>query len=105
VDIANGDAMAGLAEDAVVEVPARIDREGAHPLPVEPVPPEMLGLIQQVKAFERLTAEAAVSGDLGRARSALLANPLVPSYDRAEALLADILAANREHLPRFAAAG
>src|SRR5207237_500568 len=33
VDVRNGTILAGLPADAVVEVPARIDRDGAHPLP------------------------------------------------------------------------
>lgn len=103
VDVANRGVIPGLSDDAVVEVPARIDRDGAHPLPVDPIPPEFAGLIAQVKAFEQLTAEAAVTGDRGRALLALMANPLVTSYDQAEAVLADILATNRDQLPRFAA--
>lgn len=105
VDVRNAGTLPGLAAHAVVEVPARIDRDGAHPLPVPPIEPEFLGLIQQVKAFEHLTAEVAVTGDRGRALLALMANPLVRSYDQAEALLGDILRANRDELPRFAATG
>lgn len=101
VDVANRGAIAGLPDDAVVEVPARIDRDGAHPLPIGALPPELGGLVQQVKAFELLTAGAALTGDVGQARLALLNNPLVRSYDQASALLADILARNREDLPRF----
>jgi 6-phospho-beta-glucosidase len=53
------------------------------------------------KAYERLTAEASVSGDRGTALKALMANPLVPGYEVAAPLLDAILEANREHLPRF----
>ena len=38
---------------------------GAEPLPQAPLAPELLGLVQHVAAYERLAAEAAVSGDLG----------------------------------------
>ena len=34
-----------LADDDVVEVTCRVDRDGAHPLPIEPLAPEMLGLV------------------------------------------------------------
>jgi 6-phospho-beta-glucosidase len=85
-----------------VEVAARIDAEGAHPIPVAPLDPDMLGLVQHAKAYERLTIEAAVTGDRSLALRALLANPLGPDADTATGLLDAILDASREHLPRFA---
>ena len=101
VDIRNDGTILGLPDDAVVEVPARIDRDGAHPLPLPPLPPEMLGLVQQVKAYERLAAGAAQSGSRTLALKALLANPLVGRYEVARRLLEALLQANRAHLPRF----
>jgi 6-phospho-beta-glucosidase len=61
VDVYNGSTLAGLAPDDVVEVPAKIGREGAEPLPQAPLAPELLGLAQHVAAYERLTAAAAVT--------------------------------------------
>jgi 6-phospho-beta-glucosidase len=99
VDVRNGTTLAGLPADAVVEVPARIDRDGAHPLPQAPLAPELLGLAQQVAAYEALTVTAARGGDRASALKALLANPLVAGYDVAAPLLAALLAANRAYLP------
>jgi 6-phospho-beta-glucosidase len=101
VDIRNQGALPNLPGDAVVEVPARIDTDGAHPLPLRPLPPEMAGLTQQVKAYERLTVQAAIHGDRSAGLKALMANPLVRDYRTAAALLGAILEANRQHLPRF----
>ncbi len=101
VDVRNGGALAGLADDAVVEVPARIDRAGAHPLPLAPLAPDMRGLVQAAKAYEELTIAAARTGDRAIALRALLANPLVPDYATAADLLAAILASSRDRLPRF----
>src|SRR5439155_9714663 len=39
VDVRNDGAIPDLPDDAVVEVPARIDRDGAHPLPLAPLAP------------------------------------------------------------------
>jgi 6-phospho-beta-glucosidase len=103
VDVRNDGALPDLPHDAVVEVPATVDRDGAHPLPLAPLAPELLGLVQEVKAYERLTVRAARSGDRAFALKALLANPLVPSFGVAAPLLDALLEANREHLPRFAA--
>jgi 6-phospho-beta-glucosidase len=101
VDVRNDGALPGLPDDAVVEVPARVDADGAHPLPLAPLAPELLGLVQQAKAYERLAVEAAVSGDRTIARKALLANPLVGSYRVAAPLLDALLEASRPYLPRF----
>jgi 6-phospho-beta-glucosidase len=101
VNVRNDGALPDLPADDVVEVPARIDRDGAHPLPLEPLAPEMRGLVQHVKAYERLTTDAAISGDRSIALRALLSNPLVGEWDLAVPLLAALLEANRAHLPRF----
>jgi len=94
VDTRNGTTLAGLAPDDVVEVPARIGREGAAPLPQPPLAPELLGLVQHVSAYERLAAGAAAARDLDGARMALLAHPLVREYDLAETLLEDLIVAD-----------
>jgi 6-phospho-beta-glucosidase len=101
VDVRNDGALPNLPEDAVVEIPARIDREGAHPLPLQPLDDHMLGLVQHAKAYERLTIRAALSGERSDAIVALMTNPLVGGYDRAAPLLEALLDANRHHLPRF----
>ena len=104
VDVRNDGTLAGLAAEAVVEVPAVVDTAGPHPVPVDPLPPEMLGLVQAVTAYEVLTIEAARTGDRRTALRALLANPLVRQWDVAVPLLDALLEANRRHLPRFFAA-
>jgi 6-phospho-beta-glucosidase len=101
VNVRNQGTVAGLPDGAVVEVPARVGAAGAHPVRVGPLPPELLGLVQHVKAYEHLAVEAARSGDRRTARLALLANPLVAGHRAAGQILADTLAAHREHLPAF----
>ena len=101
VDTRNDGALPGLPDDAVVEVPATVDTRGVHPLPQPPLAPELLGLVQQAKAYEHLAVEAAVTGDRTVARKALLANPLVGDYRVAAPLLDALLEASRRWLPRF----
>jgi 6-phospho-beta-glucosidase len=101
VNVRNAGAIPNIDADAVVEVPCRITRSGAEPLPQRPLPPEMLGLVEQVKAYEQLTVRAAVTGDRAVALQALMANPLVRSYDIARPLLDALLSAHRAHLPQF----
>jgi 6-phospho-beta-glucosidase len=90
VDLRNRGAIAELPDDAVVEVPALIGRDGAQPLPVPALPPHMAGLVAHVEAYERLAAEAARSGDRDLVVTALLTHPLVGQIEVAERLAAAI---------------
>ncbi len=102
VDVVNGGALPGLAADDVVEVPARIDRDGAHPLPLTPLPQELLDLVSRVKTYERLAVRAATSGDPAIARAALAANPLAGGPEMAGQLLEALVETNGQWLSRFA---
>jgi len=101
VDIRNSGTIAGLPDEAVVEVPALVGRAGATALPVAPLAPEMLGLVQAVTAYEELTIEAARTGNRDVALRALVAHPLIREWDVAVPLLDEILTANEAHLPAF----
>jgi 6-phospho-beta-glucosidase len=103
VDIRNNGTIAGLPDEAVVEVPASVDQDGAHPVAVAPLAPEFLGLVQAVTSYEVLAIEAARTGSRTAALRALIANPLVRQWDLAVPMLDELLAANRDHLPAFAA--
>jgi 6-phospho-beta-glucosidase len=98
VDVRNAETIAGLARDDVVEVPARIGRDGPEPLPQKPLAPELLGLVQQVAAYERLAAEAAATGDRELAANALLVHPLVGQWPKSRDLLERMLAAEEGEL-------
>ena len=90
VNTANRGAIVGVPDDASVELPAEVSRDGVRPLPVGEIRPEMRGLLHQVKAYEELTVEAAVTGRRDRALLALVAHPLVPTLRVAEAVLKDM---------------
>ncbi len=87
-----------LPDDAVVEVPAAVGRDGVAPLPVAPLGPLYTGLIGAVAGYERLALDAALRGGRDRVFTALLAHPLVAQYDRAERLTDALLAHNRGYL-------
>src|SRR5919106_2918825 len=103
VDVRNDGAIPDLPDSAVVEVPAIIDRDGAHPVRLGPLAAEQRGLVQAVKAYEELTIQAARTGDRDVALRALATNPLVGG-EVAGPLLEALLDADRTHLDRFAPA-
>ena len=54
------------------------------------MPERVRGLLTRVKEYERRTVAAALTPSIPAARDALAANPLVPSRDAAERLVADL---------------
>ena len=101
VNTANRGAIHGLPDDAVIEINCIVDAQGAHPLTFGPLPEPMQALTQQVKAYERLTIEAAVHGDRRSGLLALIANPLVGNANLAQPLLDEVLTINAPYLPQF----
>ncbi len=101
VNVRHGAAVKGWPADWVLEMPARVDRSGIHPIPADPLPSACFGLIAQVKMYELLTVEAAVHGDRTAAYQALLAHPLGPAADQVQVVLDDMLETNRAWLPQF----
>ncbi len=101
VNVRNNDAVKEWPADWVLELPAKVDRRGVHPLPAAPLPPACFGLIAQVKMYELLTVEAAVHGDRNALYQALLAHPLGPSADKVQEVMDDVLETNKQWLPQF----
>ncbi|WP_256384903.1 6-phospho-beta-glucosidase [Photobacterium toruni] len=101
VNTTNNGTIIGLPDDAAIETDCIIDSQGAHPLAFGHLPDSMHGLTQQIKAFERLTIEAAVHGNKEAALLALVTNPLIGDAQLAQPILDDILRINVQYLPQF----
>jgi 6-phospho-beta-glucosidase len=99
VNVPNAGAISGVAADAVVEVPALVGKAGVEPLAQGEVPEACLGLMLQVKAYERLTARAAVEGSRALALQALVLHPLVGDIGLAERLLSGYVARHGSLFP------
>ncbi|MFF0569076.1 6-phospho-beta-glucosidase [Streptomyces sp. NPDC004041] len=98
VNTYNNGTLPFLPDDAVIEVQARVGRDGATPLAVPKLDPLYAGLIANVTAYEDLALEAALRGGRDRVFKALLAHPLIGQFDSAEGLTDRLIAHNREHL-------
>lgn len=101
LNLPNAGQVPDLPVGAIVETPCVVRGAAVEPLPQEPLPPDVVGLVRQVVEHARLTARAAAAGDRNLAIRAMLAHPLVRSLDVAERLVEAYLAAHAEHLPRF----
>ncbi len=61
VNTRNGGALSNLPEDTVVEIAAKITKGGPVPIAVGEIPYSINGSIQNIKTFERMVCEAAVT--------------------------------------------
>ena len=100
-DVRNGTTLPDLPPDVCVEVPARIFHDHTEPLPVGAMPLSVRGLIQTVKAYEELTIQAALTGSREVAIEALMANPLVGSFSKANQFFSQVLENERNYIPQF----
>ncbi|MCL7745619.1 6-phospho-beta-glucosidase [Halalkalibacter alkaliphilus] len=101
VNTQNNGAITGIPSDSAVEVSCMITKDGPKPIVVGELPVQVQGLVQQIKSFERVAAEAAVTGDYEKAILALTINPLTPSDSIAKEIINEMLEAHKEHLPQF----
>ncbi len=101
INTPNQGAVSCLPDDAVIEVPCLVNASGIFPLRQPEIPKAVWGLVAAVKNYEQLAVEAAATGNRDTALLALLAHPLVGDYEKAKALLAEMLQANRQYLPQF----
>jgi len=102
VNVKNQGALEFMGYDDVIEAKCLVGKEGAKPVAVKGYDNEfIMGLMKTVKAYEKLTVQAGLTGDYHVALAALLVHPLIGDYSRAKAVLDDMLAANKEFLPQF----
>ena len=101
LNIQNKGAIHEIDYDSAVEVSCIVTKNGPVPMAMGKLPVQVQGLIQQIKSFERVGADAAVTGSYDKALLALTINPLIPSDDLAEAVLQKLLEAHKEYLPHF----
>jgi 6-phospho-beta-glucosidase len=99
INLRNRGALPFLADDAVVEVPARVGRDGVDPVGLPELGPLERSLVAHVSAYEDLALRAALHGGRERVFQALLAHPLVGQARLADDLTDRMLAANRDFLP------
>ena len=94
-----GRALPGFDEDIVVEVFAKVDKDGFHPETTPPIPRHVYGLIGHLAEYQYLAADAAWSGTRRDAIRALAAHPWMTEIRVAESLYDEMAAAHRDYLP------
>jgi 6-phospho-beta-glucosidase len=101
VNVKNNGVLSFMEDSDVVEVKCLVNRNGATPVATEkPDNPYIIGLMQAVKAYEKLTVRAVVNGSRADALAALMIHPLIGDYHKAKGLLDDMFEANAPYVPK-----
>lgn len=90
-----------LPNNCAVEITVKVFKNTLEPLPQDPMPIEVRGILQLMKNYEEMTIEAGVNGDYNKAIQALTINPLVTSGHVVKTLLNEVIKQNRKYLPQF----
>ncbi|MEM2849894.1 MAG: hypothetical protein QXI36_06445, partial [Candidatus Bathyarchaeia archaeon] len=104
VNTLNNGAIENLPFDTIVEVSSVVGGYGIIPMHVGKLPPPLAAVLSNHVEVQRLTVEAALTGDRSLAFQALLQDPQVAAKlkpDRVGKLLDDLLNAHAQYLPRF----
>jgi 6-phospho-beta-glucosidase len=101
LNVPNRGAITGMAEDDVVETTCLVANGVIRPFAVGSIPDANLGLMKSVKAYERLTIQAAVEDSYNTALEALTLHPLVPGYEIAKSILDDYLDQHGDCFPKL----
>jgi alpha-galactosidase len=95
----NRGAISNMDDDAFFELLCEVDMEGPEPLPVGDLPYGARALTQQVLETHELTVAAIVNCDRGLLRRAMCLDPIVNTIVDADAIIEELLEAEREALP------
>jgi 6-phospho-beta-glucosidase len=102
VNLLNRGALDFMEDSDAIEIGAVIGRDGAKPVGLPGFRNRhIIDYMRMVKAYERETVAAAVTGSEEAALRALMMNPLVGDYDAAFACFHELKEAHRVYLPQF----
>lgn len=99
LNIPNRGAMPGFEDQDVVEIPALVRYDHIQPLAIDDVPSYCLGLMQQVKYYERLSIQASVEKSYQKALFALSIHPLVRDFSLAKSILDGYIQQHGSYFP------
>lgn len=99
--VENKGAIKNFTEDAMVEIPCIVGKNGAEPLSMGIIPTFQKGLMEQQVAVEKLVVEAWAEGSYQKLWQAITLSKTVPSGEVAKQILDDLIEANKEYWPEL----
>lgn len=101
VDVLNKNAYSNFDSKNVIETACTITKDGPKPIECGKAPYKLLGTVTNIKSFEKMTVEAAVTGNRDLAIAALTMNPLIPSENLSIEVFDRLYKAHEKYLPQF----
>ena len=99
--VPNNGAIVNFDDDAMVEIPCLVGKDGYEPLSIGRIPTFQKGLMEQQVAVEKLVVDAWEEGSYHKMWQAYTLSRCVPSATVAKALLDDYIEANKEYWPEL----
>lgn len=99
--VENNGAIENFPDDAMVEIPCIVGKDGYEPLSIGKIPTFQKGLMEQQVAVEKLVVDAWVEHSYLKLWQALTLSKTVPSANVAKALLDDLIEANKGYWPEL----
>ena len=99
--VENNGAIANIQDDARVEIPCIVGKDGYEPLSVGSIPTFQKGLIEQQLAVEKLVVDAWIEKSYHKLWQALMLSKTVPSATVAKELLDDFIEVNKGYWPEL----
>lgn len=105
VNVPNGGRCRDLRREAVLEIPALLSRDAVAPVSISEgtLAPHVVSLLDNLSVIHDYTVQAAVTGDKGKARQALLLDPFLQNRDILKLvpeLVEGLFEINRAFLPK-----
>ncbi len=101
VNLPNRGQIPNLIQDAIVETPAIINKGGIRPIQIGEMPEGLAALLNIQILCTSIAVEAGVSGDMEKAKQALLVDPVVQDHDSALEAFDELMKIHADLLPQF----
>ncbi|KGL41174.1 6-phospho-alpha-glucosidase [Listeria newyorkensis] len=97
----NNGAISNFSDDAMVEVPCIVGKDGYEPLTMGKIPTFQKGMMEQQIASEKLAIEGWIEGSYQKVWQSLTMSKTVPSAKVAKDILDDFIEVNKEFWPEL----
>lgn len=99
--VENNGAIENFDDDAMVEIPCIVGKDGYEPLSIGKIPTFQKGLMEEQVAVEKLVVDAWIEHSYLKLWQALTLSKIVPNAMVAKAILDDMIEANKEYWPEL----
>ncbi len=97
--VENKGAISNFSDDAMVEVPCLVSKDGYERLAVGEIPTFQKGMMEQQVAVEKLVVEAYIEESYMKLLQAITLSSTVPSIRVAKQILDELIVANKDYWP------